>query len=537
MMRRRRLCAAAVPVLLMVGASPAIAATATSAPSSATAPITASAPSAAVPPALTKQHLSWSTCYPGEGVPRLKCASVTVPVDWAKPSGKTLHIEISRIKAANPSKRRGVLFTNPGGPGEPGLSLPLFIPEDEPSVAAAYDIIGMDVRGVGESRPTFSCAKPWILNSLYNLDGLDTSPANQARFRQLSQRYGQVCSTDPLTPYMNFSQMVRDMDLVRTLLGEPRISYLGFSGGTLLGAWYAAVFPQRVDRFVLDGNVDWTGALAASFDRQPKGFQNALDAFLEPWIASYNGIFHLGRTTAAVNATYEHRRAVLAAHPLKLSDGSLLTAAGYDSGIAGALYVTFDYPQIAYAMAALEHYSSASAAQKRLVAQMFGGSAAAGADPFLAIVCQTDKQESWSQIEHETANFRVRYPLLGATWNANPCPFFHTPIDTSPIQPKALPRLLMLNNSDDPATPLANALIARSHTPNARLVTVLNESDHTIYGYGDTCADGYANRWLLAGTLPAHDAVCPGIPLPRRSNDVSSLAGTAQGHRPPAPRL
>ncbi len=86
----------------------------------------------------------------------------------------------------------------------------------------------------------------------------------------------------------------------------------------------------------------------------------------------------------------------------------------------------------------------------------------------------------------------------------------------------------MLNNDNDPATPLQNALIARSRTPNARLVTVRNESEHTIYGYGDSCADGYANAWLLDGVLPRADVSCPGIALPTPVADTSTQAAATQ---------
>jgi pimeloyl-ACP methyl ester carboxylesterase len=506
-MKVRRVGAVFVPMLVA-----ATAVTSFSVPSVSQAVSTHSATS--VPATLVHQTLSWSICYPGEGVPDLKCAAVRVPLDWAKPNGKTIKIEISRIKASDPAKRHGVLFTNPGGPGEPGLDLPLFIPESEQSVAAAYDLIGMDVRGVGESDPVLNCANPSILDELNNLDGRDTSRANQVKFLQLNRQYGQTCSKDPLTRYINFFQMIRDMDLVRQVLGEPKISYLGFSGGTQLGAWYASVFPQHVDRFVLDGNVDWTSPAYGSFLRQPRGFQSAFDNFLDPWIARYNRVYHLGNNSDAVIQTYEQRRAALARHPLKLADGSTLTAARYDSGITNALYVTFDYPDIATAMSTLEHYGNASRQQKEQAAEMFGGDPAAGADPFWAIECQNDRTPSWATIEADTDRLRPEDPLIGATWNVNPCPFFTTPVTGSPVQAKAIPKLLMLANSDDPATPLAGALIARSRTPNARLVTVLDEADHTIYGYGDSCADGYANRWLLHGLLPQGNPVCPGVSLP-----------------------
>ena len=521
MVRVRTILAAAVPAILLLGVAPAVATAG------------ASTASTATPTSLTNQHLTWSICYPGAGLDNLKCAAVKVPLDWAKPAGKTIKIEISRIKASNPGKRRGILLTNPGGPGYPGLSSTTWIPQLEPTVAATYDLIGFDVRGVGESQPTFSCANPSILTKLLNLDGRDTSKSNQAEFRQLSQQYGQTCSKAPMTAYMNYEQIVRDLDLVRGLLGEPKISYLGFSAGSWLGAWYAAVFPQRVDRFVLDGNIDYTSPSYQSFDREPKGIQNAFVAFLQPWIAKYNSTYRLGTSITAVNNAYERDRAALVAHPLKLVNGAMLTAAAYDQGVASGLGATFVYPYIASAMSTIHHYSTATADEKKFVAEVFGGSLAAGQDPPWAITCTNDKRQTWAQVEQVTKSFRIKYPLFGSAWNTNPCPFFTTPVVGSPIKAKALPPLLMLANSDDPLTPLANALIDRSLTPNARLLTVLNDADHTIYGYGDACADGYANRWLVDGTLPAQDATCPGIPLPKPLGQSTAESVRAQTHRPP----
>ncbi len=385
-----------------------------------------------VPISLLTQQLSWSECYPGAGYPELRCAPVTVPLDWAHPFGKTIKIEISRIKAADPGKRKGVLFTNPGGPGAEGLDLPLFIPETDPTIAAAFDLIGIDQRGVGESDPVLQCADPAILNTLDNLDGRDTSPSNQAEIKTLDQKYARECSDDPLTEYIQHSQTVQDFDLVRQLLHEDKINYLGFSGGTQLGAWYASVFPQHVGRFVLDGNVDWTSLTYESFDRQPEGFQNSFDNFLEPWIAKYNSTYGLGATAREVDATYERRRAVLAKHPLTLSDGSTLTAAGYDSGITSALYVTSDYPDIAEALSAIEHYNTATSAEKDLVTELFADSSTTGNDPFYAIVCQDDRPQSYSAVVAETNYFRTHDPLVGANWNVNPCPFFTL---QSPVRP------------------------------------------------------------------------------------------------------
>jgi pimeloyl-ACP methyl ester carboxylesterase len=491
------------------------------------------AASTRVPRSLLDQHLRWSVCYPGQGVPQLRCARVTVPLDWRHPRGHTITIAVSRIKAADPGRRQGVLFTNPGGPGAEGLDLPLFIPQTDPSIAAAFDLIGIDQRGVGTAHPTLHCANQSVLTRLYNLDGRNSSRRNQARFKRLDERYARQCSSAPLTPYIHDSQTVRDFDLVRRLLHEKKINYLGFSGGTQLGAWYASAFPAHVGRFVLDGNIDWTSLTYKSFNRQARGFQNSFEHFLEPWIAKYHFPYHLGHTAHAVDATYEHRRAALARKPLTLTNGTKLTAAGFDSGIISALYVTSDYPDIAAAMHVLEHYSTATMHRRRLVTEMFSSSTE-GQDPFWAIVCQDDRSQTYRQLVAETNRFRRHYPLIGANWNANPCPFFNLPVTGSPVRGAKLPRLLMLDNDNDPATPLRNARIARSRTPKARLVTVRNESEHTIYGYGDRCADGYANRWLLRGVLPRHDTSCPGVPLPSPKSIAREKSRAALPGRLPA---
>jgi pimeloyl-ACP methyl ester carboxylesterase len=259
---------------------------------------------------------TWTECYPGRGYPQLRCASVRVPLDWAAPNGQKITIAVSRVKASNPAARRGVLFTNPGGPGAPGLALSLFLALAEPKVAAAYDIIGLDPRGVGSSSPVLECAPPSILGELYNLDGRDVSAANQRRFEVLDERFARTCSSAALTRYLTTDQIAHDLDLVRAVLGERKISYVGFSAGTWLGARYAALFPQRVDRFLLDGNLDFTSPSYSSAARQPRGFQRSFEDSLLPWIAEHDQVYGLGSTPARVKQIYESRRAALVRTPL-----------------------------------------------------------------------------------------------------------------------------------------------------------------------------------------------------------------------------
>jgi pimeloyl-ACP methyl ester carboxylesterase len=526
----KRVLAAVVPLTVVLAGLGTAEGQAATGPSAAPAASGTGLESPGVPAALNQQALTWSECYPGAGFPEFECAGVQVPKDWSRPAGDKVTIAVSRIKASDPAKRRGVLFTNPGGPGGSGLTLSLYLKSTEPEVAAAYDLIGIDPRGVGSSVPALECAPPGILSELYGLDGRNVSPANQRRIADLSKKYAETCASAPLTRYITTDQTARDFDLIRAVLKERKVSYVGYSAGTWLGTWYAALFPLRVDRFLLDGNLDFTSPSYESALRQPGGFQKSFEKYLLPWIASHHDVYRLGSSAAQVKKVYEARRAALAAKPLTLGDGTVLTAAGYDSGIVGSLYWTGLYEGIATALSDLELGDTASSA----VTDFFGGtSTAQGADVFWAVACQDDRSPSYRQVVEDTTRFRREAALAGANWNAFPCSFWPGHPKGSPVRGRALPKLLMINNDADPATPLGNAAAARAATPNARLVTVKKQPDHTIYGSGDGCVEEIANAWLLRGALPARDTSCPGLPLPKLAAAAARVApGATSG--PPA---
>lgn len=461
-----------------------------------------------------RQKLVWHECFPGEGLPFFTCALMTAPKDWSHPKAGNIQVLISRIRASDQARRHGILEGNFGGPGGPSVTFPLFIHDLEPDVAAVFDSIGIDPRGVGGST-NLDCTSPDLLTELYQLDGRDFSRANTRRFLTLSKRFARRCAADPLTPFITTEQTVRDLDLVRAVLGEVKTSYVGFSAGTWLGAWYATRFPDRVDRFVLDGNTQFTTNWFDSFSTQPEAFQRSFETVLEPWLARYDDHFHLGTSAAAVNRTYEQRRAKLVAHPITFPDGSRLLASGYDFGIGSALYSTAEYPGLGEAMSILEHYDTASVDQRQIVESWFGSFTSGASDnTFNAIVCQDTAKPTPAEVKSEWLRFRERYPLTGASWLADPCPYWPIRPTGSPVTGKGIPPLLMINNDGDPATPYSGARRAHEATPNSILLTVRHESDHTIYGAGDTCVENIANRWLLNGILPSHDRVCEGIPLP-----------------------
>ena len=273
------------------------------------------------------------------------------------------------------------------------------------------------------------------------------------------------------------------------------------------------LFPSRTDRFLLDSSWDFTQPVYQSFRTQPAAFQRRFEEDFVPWAAKYDALYHLGRTPNAVLQTYQERRDALTKKPITLSDGTVLTGALYDYGIVGPLYSASAFPDLGAAMATIERYGRADSGARDQVASVFGY---AGADQsehtFWSTVCN-DTSVSNAQLLSDWTAF-TKYPLTGATWLDNPCPFWRFPAIGSPVTGKGIPPVLMLQNDGDPATPYAMGLNAHSRTPGSVLVTVKHEGDHTIYGSGDACVESIANRWLVDGKLPRSDQSCAGLPLP-----------------------
>jgi pimeloyl-ACP methyl ester carboxylesterase len=218
------------------------------------------AATSAAPSPFTGQQVSWAPC----GLSGLECAKITVPRDWATPGdGQTLKVAISRTKATDPAHREGVLFTNPGGPSGSGLGLPWSLATAQPKLAARYDVIGMDPRGVGSSTQLNCDIAVEPLMAASNYDSRDLSDTAVAARAAATKAIADGCVANPLTPYVNTWQTAHDMDLVRVLLGEPKLNYTGYSYGTWLGAKYAALFPATTGKVILTptrpGWTTWRG--------------------------------------------------------------------------------------------------------------------------------------------------------------------------------------------------------------------------------------------------------------------------------------
>lgn len=204
--------------------------------------------------------LAWGPCpaaAPGTTRdPRLTCAKVKVPLDYSQPDRASIEVVISRLGAADPTKRHGVLLLNPGGPALPGLDTPSTMAPTLPKpVLDGYDLIGFDPRGVGTSTPQSCGLENPSVAALFPYPAADGSiDANVQAARATAAKCAATAGEN--LRYFTTANTARDLDRVREALGEAKISYWGQSYGTYLGTVYSALFPDRTDRVILEGNVD-----------------------------------------------------------------------------------------------------------------------------------------------------------------------------------------------------------------------------------------------------------------------------------------
>ncbi|RJQ83440.1 alpha/beta hydrolase [Pseudonocardiaceae bacterium YIM PH 21723] len=496
------------------------------------APMASSTPQATpVPRKYLDQQVDWKPCFPKlpEGLPaelnRMECGLLSVPQDWRRAGDSAgIQVAISRLPPKHVTKDAPVrsLFTNPGGPGGAGLVMPaLFVVQNRQKLLDNYEILGIDVRGTGKSTRA-SCGGESFTG--INLDPRDRAPAHLDLIMDSAALVAKFCQerSGAFGAVLNTEQTVRDLDLLRSVLGRQRISWLGYSAGTWLGAHYAAYFPGSVDRFVLDSNTEFTAPWQQGFDRQPMGFQRRFTEDFQAWAARYDAQLHLGADQAAVNKTYEDLRTALAKRSVKVSDSLTVNPAILDVLIPQNLYTADQFTKLAQILADLRAQSSDKpdpAAQQRLVANLayFPGTQKDEENAtFLSIQCNdTETKIPRKDLVAKSEAAGKNYPLMGWGMLSNPCAFWTRPsLDLKKPKGDGLPTVLMVQSEHDPATPIEGARAAHAAFTGSQMITVTGSGDHAVYASGNTCVDDLVEAYLVNGTQPGKDVDCAGNPLP-----------------------
>jgi pimeloyl-ACP methyl ester carboxylesterase len=466
--------------------------------------------------------LAWRSCSDG-----MRCATLKVPLNYAHPAARSITLALSEVPAtAPPSQRQGILLVNPGGPGGSGLSLASFVAQGlDPSVAARYDIIGFDTRGVGSSRPALHCDPGFFARERPNY-----IPANkaseQANIRR-AKAYAANCGKKYgwLLPYMTTANIARDMDQIRAAASQAKLSYFGYSYGTYIGQVYATLFPTRVHRMVLDSTVDPTGAWYADNIAQDYAFQGRMNAFYA-WAARYNGVYRLGSTPSQVRASYYRTRSRLIARPIPQQAGPSIGPDELDDTFVAGGYNNGYWPELAGAIASYLHGGSTQ--QLVSVFNQIGKQNENEFAVYNAVECaDVAWPRSWARWDADTRKVYRTAPFEAwdNAWFNAACAFWpvHGPAKPMKIGAPGLPGILMLQGTLDAATPYAGAQDAHRQLPSAKMVVVRGGGNHgqSLAFPANTCVNGYLNRYLATGALPSApglvNATCSSLPDPTPS--------------------
>jgi pimeloyl-ACP methyl ester carboxylesterase len=490
------------------------------------------------------EALVWGPCPTGQDFdPRQQCATVTVPLDYTAPKGRTIEIAVSRIPAESPDRRRGVLLYNAGGPGEQGINGPTVLTNRVPAeVRAQYDLVGFDPRGIQYSAPVTCGLAPEDRDVLRFIPypAPDGDIAENVAYAQRAASGCAAADTAYLLPHITTANTARDMDRLRSALGVPRISFFGYSYGTYLGAVYAELFPHRTDRFVLDSVVHPRRIWRETFFAWGPAVEVAFPGFAR-FAAERNDTYGLGATPGEVRGKFFELLAEVEAEPFELPGCCLIDHKFFRELVRSALRTERAFPELAFIWQLVDQREpavpdalarAASAARELRDAAVptppASARAAAAADfpeppadnPFAspwAVLCgDADWPESPATYQRDVLISDRLFPITGpAAANIWPCAFWPFEPRDPVVSIGSLDggQALLVQSLRDPATPYDGGLALRATLGSrARLVTVETGGHALAFTGRNSCADDVAGAFLGTGQLPSRDRFCPRDP-------------------------
>ncbi|MFJ4975087.1 alpha/beta hydrolase [Streptomyces coeruleorubidus] len=473
-----------------------------------------------------QQKPAWHRCDTAL-LASLQCATIKVPLDYGRPGGKKLDLAISRMKTSTKKERRGVLLLNPGGPGGPGVDMPQYMADELPkSVKNKYDLVGFDPRGIGRSSPV-GCGLTSGERNWERPYKAETFTKDVKWARTVAEKCDKK-QGDKLR-HITTRNTARDMDVIRAVLGEKKISYLGYSYGTYLGAVYTQMFPKRTDRFVLDSAVDPARVWRGMIQVWAEGAEPAFTRWAE-WTAARHATYKLGRTPEAVRKTFYGLVAQADRKPIDL-DGTPLTGDDVRLGLRGMFFGPREAAEAVVELKKAAAGASPSADREirtpEPVSPSFGRTVPEdnGDAGFWAVVCADTR--AWprdpEQYRKDAIRDKARYPLYGDfASHIKPCAFWKKSGSEPATRIGNKVRALILQNEWDSQTPLTSGQGLRRAMKGSKMVTVAGGVGHGIYGT-KSCADKTATTYLTTGKLPVKDMTCKAAPAAGERNAPNRL--------------
>ncbi|MGV9280654.1 alpha/beta fold hydrolase [Streptomyces sp. NPDC003730] len=473
-------------------------------------------PSAVAPPgvpkALASQTLDWARCEGTDEAPApdgdWRCATLRAPLDWSEPGGETIDLALIRSRSTGDDPVGSLLF-NFGGPGASGVSMMPSYADTVSSLHERYDLVSWDPRGVAASEG-IRCRSDESIDAAESVDSTPDTPAEERAYLKDAADFGKGCekASGALTRHVSTADTARDMDLMRHVLGDDELHYFGISYGTELGGVYAHLFPEHVGRVVLDAVVDPSADTMGHAENQARGFQRALDDYLESTGQEP------GQGSRKITDLLER----LDAEPLPTSSpGRELTQTLALTGIVLPLYSEGSWPSLTSALEAAEEgdgselLALADGYNERDPSGHYGTTTHSQR----VISCLDDKQRPTVE---ETKKLLPRLesvsPVFGAFLGWDAAGWCHDwPVagrhETPEVSAPGAAPILVVGNTGDPATPYEGARrMADELGKDVGTVLTWKGEGHGAYGSGSDCVDSTVDAYLLKGTVPKDGKVC-----------------------------
>jgi pimeloyl-ACP methyl ester carboxylesterase len=458
--------------------------------------------------------MAWTPCGGG-----FECATLAVPLNYAEAAGRKIDLAVIRLPARDPANRIGALAVNPGGPGGSAIEFARVWALGLPAMLRdRFDIVAFDPRGVGQSTPLL-CHDG--IQAFAALDPNPDSPEEWTLLREGTQRFIDACAQrgGDLLPHLGTSNVARDMDQLRRAMGDAKLTYVGYSYGTMIGAVYADLFPDRVRAFVLDGASDVSLSGDQWILNQALGFERALGHY-----------FADCRARRCITAYPDDPEAGLK-ELLRRAEAAPIPAPGGDRpagpgetflAVVQSLYADSLWPLLTRAInnGLAGDGSSLISLADIYLARNPDGSYDNLIEANLAVNC-VDEVYSRDPLHYErlAAQFAPQAPYFGAAFGAGILSCGLWPAPASPVpDPRGAgaPPILVIGTTGDPATPYEWAVALADDLESGVLLTYHGEG-HTAYTRGNACVNQTVNTYLLTLQPPAPNTACGDparVPIP-----------------------
>ncbi|MET8697751.1 alpha/beta hydrolase [Kitasatospora sp. NPDC004723] len=476
------------------------------------------------------QQITWAACPADPAAEKAQvdlsamlCGKLHVPLDYTDPAADALDLALIKLPAAKPDQRIGSLMVNPGGPGGSGIDMVKWGAKDyDGTLHNRFDVIGFDPRGTGESSPVV-CYDDKKRDADNESDQPLDPVARKAEHVKNATEHAAVCQakSGKLLPFVGTRNTARDLDVLRAVVGDRKLNYLGVSYGTYLGALYAEEFPKNVGRLVLDGAVDPAQDRLDHGIDQTIAFEKAYQRFAADCAQNFAAECPLGKDPAKAAKKGADFLDGLRDHPMTTKDGRKLGSDLAWTGVMSRLYgdekTSWTSLRNGLAWAMLGKKGDYLLA----FADSYNGRDENGhynpmEEAMSAISCADASRPAPTpeRAQQAVAKLRAEAPLLSKgvaveDYSEASCAYwpFQTTEKPHTVRAEGAAPILVVGTTGDPATPYASAEALAAGFANATLLTRVGEG-HGAFGKGNSCIDAALAAYLTEGTLPAAGTKC-----------------------------